>query len=92
MGMLAFKTREISSLIGVKNEEIKKLCKNDIIKIGKEEFISIFTLARLLKAEPEEILVLLEDIILAELIEETEGDELLEKEQALAYYRNLSKK
>jgi len=36
--------------------------------------------------------VLLEDIILAELIEETEGEELLEKEQAFAYYKKLSKK
>jgi hypothetical protein len=54
--------------------------------LGKEWRISIFELARILRTSAEEVQEYIEDTVLAEMIQEVEGEESFTPEEGRAVY------
>lgn len=71
----------------------EKIEKKEIegIKIGDEYRLSVFILSKLLKTTPETLLDFIEDLLLAQKIEEVEKDEFYEPTEGKKIYQRFLK-
>ena len=86
---LAFDLKTCASMLNVEESKLKDSVERGEIqasKLGKEWRVSIFELARILGTSSEEVLEYLEDMVLAEMIQEVEGEESFTPEEGRAVY------
>ncbi|MBU1152844.1 helix-turn-helix domain-containing protein [bacterium] len=92
---LAFDLKSSAELLSVKPKTLKELIeKREIegIKIGGEYRLSIFILSKLLRTTPETLLEFIEDSLLAQMIQEVEGDEIYTPEEGKEIYQQFLKR
>lgn len=90
MRTLAIDLETSAELLGVSREALEQSLKEQQLKglrIGQEWRVSMFELSRLLDTQPDELLDYLEDLALADRIDETEHDELFEAVAGRAAYQ-----
>ena len=87
---LAFDLKTCASMLNVEESKLKASVERGEIQasfLGKEWRVSIFELARILRTSTEEVLEYLEDMVLAEMIQEVEGEESFTPEEGRAVYK-----
>jgi hypothetical protein len=80
---------ELLNIDSKKLEEILQKREIEGIRIDNEWRVSIFVLAKILNTSPDEILDYLEDLYLAEKIEEVEGEPFYSPKEGKKHYEKM---